>query len=186
MSEKKTLNGIDLVAQQALVESIAADAQQGLAGFAVHTEWLGGTRSRAQAQTLSLGEQRLPRSFSIEADEPPELGGEDLAANPQELLLAALNACMTVGFVANAAARGIRLDSLQIRSRGQLDLRGFLALEETVNPAYDRVQVEVHLRSDAEPAALDALHAHVLKTSPNFNNLARPITLKATLHQARA
>ncbi|MDK2660035.1 OsmC family protein [Cupriavidus consociatus] len=135
---------------------------------------------------MSLGGKTIERGFSIEADEPPGLLGGDHAANPQELLLAALNACMTVGYVANAAARGITLDSLQICSRGRLDLRGFLDLDAAVPPSYETVEVEVLVRSRADPAALHELHAHVLKTSPNFNNFARPIVMKATLHTQSA
>ncbi|MGQ5522357.1 OsmC family protein [Chitinimonas sp. PSY-7] len=183
MTDLNRLNGINVPALQTIVAGVEANPQQGQAGFAVHTQWLGGTRSRAAAQPLTLGDKTLTRQFSIEADEPPELLGNDTAANPQELLLAALNACMTVGFVANAAARGIKIDSLQIHSKGQLDLRGFLALDPEINPGYDTVQVDIHLRSSASPADIDALYAHVLQTSPNFNNFARPIRMQTKLHQ---
>ena len=52
------------------------------------------------------------------------------------MLLSALNACMTVGYVAGAAVRGIRLTSLEIETRGELDLRGFLNLSDSVPPGY--------------------------------------------------
>ena len=51
---------------------------------------------------------RRPLSAPILArSEPCQLGGTDRFANPQEHLLAALNACMTVGYVAQCAVRGI-------------------------------------------------------------------------------
>ena len=75
---------------------------------------------------LVLGDTALARGFVIDADEPAELLGTDTAANPQELILAALNACMTATYAANAAAMNIELQSLTIRTKGSLDLRGFL------------------------------------------------------------
>ena len=58
-----------------------------------------------------MGGERIPRSHKIVADEPRELLGADSAPNPQELLMAAFNACITVGYVAGASAKGITLDS---------------------------------------------------------------------------
>jgi len=186
MPAQNTLNGIDVTALQQVLADIGADAAKGTATFGVRTDWLGGTHSRATTLPLSLGTRTVARHFTIEADEPPQLLGNDEAANPQELLLAALNACMTVGLAANAAARGIALDSLEIESRGTLDLRGFLALDPEVNPGYDTVHVTVRILSGAPREAVDELFAHVLKTSPNFNNFARPITVQASLQYLQA
>ena len=52
--------------------------------------------------------------------------------------MAAFNACITVGYVAGAALKGINLENLEIRTRGQLDLRGFLGLSDQVAPGYER------------------------------------------------
>ena len=174
-------NGIDTVALADFIAGVAADPARAGVRFDVLSTWQGGTRSRAVTQPMLLGQERIERSFAIEADEPPQLLGADQAPNPQELLMAALNACMTVGYVANAAAMGIRLDDLQIRTSGRLDLRGFLGLDATVNPGYDEVRYEVSIKSPASDEQLQALHAHVQKTSPNYHNFARPITLHATL-----
>ena len=48
----------------------------------------------------------ITRSHKIVADEPCELLGRDTAPNPQELLMAAFNACIMVGYVAGAVAQG--------------------------------------------------------------------------------
>ena len=61
-----------------------------------------------------------------------ELGGSNSFANPQEHLIAALNACMTVGYVAQCAVRGITLESLAIETEGEIDLRGFLGIDPAV------------------------------------------------------
>ena len=78
----------------------------------------------------------MPRQFTIDIDEPYELGGSNRHANPQEHLLAALNACMMVGYVAQCSLRGITLEKLEIESEGDIDLRGFLGLDPAVSPGY--------------------------------------------------
>jgi uncharacterized OsmC-like protein len=126
---------------------------------------------------MTLGDRALTRPYVITADEPQALLGRDSAPNPQELLLAALNACMAIDYVANAAAMGIEIDSMTIRSSGELDLRGFLGLDVAVNPGYDTVTVEVDIHSMAPPERLKELHTRVRRTSPNVNCFVRPINL---------
>jgi hypothetical protein len=42
------------------------------------------------------------QSHVIDSDEPVSLGGEGLAPDPQELMLAAFNACMMAAFIQEA------------------------------------------------------------------------------------
>ncbi len=174
-------NGIDVAALQAFSTQVSASPAAGMARFGVVTTWQGGTRTRALTAPLILGDRTLERNFVIDADEPEALLGTNDAPNPQELLLAALNACMSVGYVATAAAMGIELQSLKIRTQGSLDLRGFLGLDASINPGYDRVDCEVEIASSAATEKLEALHETVRKTSPNFNNFVRAIELTARL-----
>jgi hypothetical protein len=96
----------------------------------------------------------VPRSFTIVADEPCELLGTDAAPNPQELLMSAFNACMMVGYVAQASVRGITLDTCRIETEGELDLRGFLGLDETVPAGYRRISYTVFLEGRRHPRAV--------------------------------
>lgn len=179
--EAEPINGIDVEALQGFVNKVTTDPAAGMVSFGVATNWLGGTRTRAAMLPIQLGDRSLERGFAIEADEPAELLGTNKAANPQELLLAALNACVTATYAAHAAAMGIELTSLSIRTKGTLDLRGFLGIAPAVNPGYDRVESEVEIGSSAEKAALEKLHARVQATSPNFHNFARAIELNTKL-----
>jgi len=126
------VNGIDLAAVSETIEAIQEDPGKAQATFEVTTRWAGQTRSESVVEAFTLGGERHERQHRILADEPCELLGTDSAPNPQELLMAAFNACIMVGYVANAALRGIRLDSVEIRTRGTLDLRGLrVALVQT-------------------------------------------------------
>ncbi len=172
-------NGIDVTALQQFAEGVAEakDAATRSARFNVKTKWEYQTRSVATVSQYSLAGVEYPRHFEIAADEPIELLGQDSAPNPQELLMAALNACMTVGYVANAAAMGITVHSLEIETEGELDLRGFLGLDESVNPGYDQVSYVVRLQTDAPSEKVEELHKIVTKTSPNLANFSKAIRM---------
>ena len=180
-SKSKPINGIDVEALQGFAGQVTGNPAAGMVTFDVMTTWEGGTRTRATTMPIQLGDTSLERAFVIEADEPVELLGSNQAPNPQELLLAALNACVTATYAASAAAMGIELKSLSIRTKGTLDLRGFLGIDPAINPGYDRVGYEVEIESPAEKSALERLHVRVQATSPNFHNFARAIALNTKL-----
>ncbi|MCW3796721.1 OsmC family protein [Sphingomonas sp. BN140010] len=178
------VNGIDLGMLGEIVDRIQQDPDNGALAFAVTTRWTGGTRSEATVEDIRFGGQRIPRDYLIEADEPTQICGTDQAPNPQELLMAAFNACITVGYVAGAATKGIKLERLEIRTSGTLDLRGFLGLSDQVAPGYESVDYEVTIAGDGTPEQFAEIHQAVMKTSPNYYNLGRPIRLNGTLNIA--
>ena len=178
---KSRVNGLDLNALGEVVEAIEKDASQAIAGFEVTTRWGGQTRSETMVEGFTLGGERIARTHKIVADEPCELLGGDGAPNPQELLMAAFNACITVGYVAGASVKGITLESLEIRTRGELDLRGFLGLSDAVPPGYESIQYDVRIKGNGSPEDFEEIHQAVMKTSPNYFNISRPIRLNGTL-----
>ena len=173
------LNGIDVTALQQVAQGVAEakDDTKRSARFNVKTKWEHQTRSVATVNHYSLAGVKYQRHFEIAADEPTELLGQNSAPNPQELLMAALNACMTVGYVANAAVMGITIHSLEIETDGELDLRGFLGLDESINPGYDQVSYVVRLHTDASNEKVEELHKIVTKTSPNLANFSKAIKM---------
>lgn len=149
--------------------------------FAVSTRWNGQTRSSTTVEGYEIAGQRIARDFEITADEPLELLGTNSAPNPQELLMAAVNACMTVGYVAGAALQGIVLERLEIETTGQLDLRGFLGLSDLVPPGYEQIDYTVRIAGSGTPEQFEVIHRTVMQTSPNYFNMARPINMKGGL-----
>jgi uncharacterized OsmC-like protein len=178
---KTRVNGLDLTALGEVVEAIEKDSTKAKVSFDVTNRWTGQTRSETSVEGFTLAGERIKRSHKIVADEPCELLGSDGAPNPQELLMAALNACMTVGYVAGAAIKGITLDKLEIRTSGNLDLRGFLGLDDKVPPGYESIQYEVLIKGNGTPEQFDDIHQGVMKTSPNYFNFNRPIRMNGTL-----
>jgi uncharacterized OsmC-like protein len=175
------VNGIDLQALEETVVAINNDPACGAVGFKVTTEWKGQTRSESTVEGYDIGGQHIARHFTIAADEPHELLGTNSAPNPQELLMSAVNACMMVGYVAQAAVRGITLDSCSIETSGELDLRGFLGLDERVPPGYRRINYTVTMTGDGTREQYEEIHRAVMATSPNYFNMARPIEMNGRL-----
>jgi uncharacterized OsmC-like protein len=176
-----TVNGIDVAAVLQLVDEVAADSAKGMTHWRVATCWQGQTHSRTRVEGYALGGREVARDFTIDIDEPLELGGANRFANPQEYLLAALNGCMTVGYVAQCALRGIRLDHLEIITEGDIDLRGFFGLSQDVAPGYRELSYTVRIGGDASEAQFAEVHAAVMATSPNFYNIAHAVKLNPTL-----
>src|SRR3989337_329133 len=79
------------------------------------------------------------------ADEPPALGGADSGPNPVELILAALGSCQEITYRAYATAMGIPLDSVAVELAGDIDLRGFFAVDESVRSGYQNICGPLHL-----------------------------------------
>jgi uncharacterized OsmC-like protein len=178
---KNRVNGLDLDALGEVVDAIEQDKGKAIVGFDVTTRWTGQTRSETTVDGFTMAGERVTRSHKIVADEPCELLGADSAPNPQELLMAAFNACIMVGYVAGSSLKGITLDSVEIKTRGELDLRGFLGLSEEVAPGYESIAYEVNIKGDGTAEQFAEIHETVMKTSPNYFNISRPIRVEGTL-----
>ena len=181
IAEPNIVNGINVDDLFALIDGVKRDAAKSKTSWHVTTTWQGQTRSRAQIEGFGMGGERVARRFSIDIDEPCELGGTNQFANPQEHLSAALNACMTVGYVAQCAVRGITLESLEIQTDGEIDLRGFLGIDPAVPAGYENLSYIVRIKGSGTKEEFAEIHEAVMATSPNFYNVSRPVALKPTL-----
>lgn len=178
---KNLSNGIDVDFLRATIGAVASDPALAQTHWSVTTHWRGGTRSDTRVESYRIGGQEVAKDFTIRVDEPLELGGTNRHANPQEFLLAALNACMTVGYVAACSLEGIEIESLRIETSGDIDLRGFLGLDPAVKPGYEALSYTVYLAAQATPAQLEKVHDFVCRTSPHRFNLSQPIRLETRL-----
>jgi uncharacterized OsmC-like protein len=181
-SEKSSkVNGLDVDALRGVIEEVKKDPAKGMVGFSVTSRWQGQTRSQATVESYRIGGQEVKRQFKINVDEPLELLGENTAPNPQELLMTALNACITVGYVAGAAVKGITLEKVEIETTGQLDLRGFLGIDPNVKPGYESLRYVVRIKGNGTKEQFEEIHQNVIKTSPNYFNISQPVRLDAEL-----
>lgn len=164
------VNGVPVSAVEGLINAVRKDPANGQTTWNAVTTWKGGFNCESKI-----------RNHTVHMNEPDALGGTDTAPNMVENVLAAYGSCLTVGYTLNAALRGIEIKNLRIDVEGDLDLAGFLGLSETVPAGFTGVRAKVHIDSDASPAALQALHDHVLKTSPVGCILTKPLKVTTEL-----
>src|SRR3978361_988097 len=131
----------------------------------------------AVASTISLGQ------FQVEADEPPTLGGQGKAPNPVEYYLASLLSCQIVTWRFYAEKLGIAGDEMTAPAEGDLDVRGFFGLDDSVRSGFQEVRVVVKVSG---PEALEryrelqdvvAAHCPVLDLTRNPTPVATRVEI---------
>jgi uncharacterized OsmC-like protein len=175
------VNGIDTEGVKALIGHVAKDPENANTHWQVTSHWKGGTRSDTKVKGYGFGKEHIKKDFTIQIDEPTELGGTNQFANPQEYLLAALNGCIMVGYVVGCSMEGIELEELRIETEGNIDLRGFLGLDQNVRPGYNEIKYRVHIKGNGTPQQFQKVHENVCATSPNRYNIANAIKLDSKL-----
>lgn len=161
------MNDIDLEKLRQAGEQILANPASGIASYGVALKWEGGVRATASTLPMAVGGETIPRSFAWVVDEPPQLLGESTGPTPQELLLSGVGACIMVGFVVNASAKGIALRSLKVEVRGSLDLAGFMNLREDADIKMLGLQYDIVVDSDASAEKLAEIEEVAVEFSPN-------------------
>jgi uncharacterized OsmC-like protein len=180
-TQTNIVNGIDRDAVKGLLTACSEDPTNAQSHWHVLTTWKGGTRSDTHASFYEVGGRRVEKDFTIRVDEPLELGGTNQFANPQETLLAAMNACMTAHYSIAAAMKGVSLDELTIETQGELDLRGFLGIDPEVKPGYESLSYRVTMKGDGTREQFQEIHDTVTRFSPNRFNIATAIPLNGEL-----
>jgi uncharacterized OsmC-like protein len=114
-------------------------------------------------------------------DEPPGLLGDDTAPNPSEASLAALGSCVAVGLHANAVARGIKIQSLELELEGDINITAVWGTGDTSEKpvGFTDVRIKIDMKADCSDAEVDALIEHVTQWSPVFNTFKRPVNMIA-------
>lgn len=184
MTTTTVRNGIDVDQLVGTIQAIQEDSGIAAFTFRASSEWQDGTHSTGQiGRFVHAGVEDLTRSrpFVLEGDEPPVLLGENAGPNAVELLLQALAFCYSVGFVANAAARGFEISSLEYEVEGDVDVRRFLGLD---GPRAGFTEIRVRSRVSSPNASRDDLVElcdYVQKTSPVRDALANPTPVFTTI-----
>lgn len=120
------------------------------------------------------------RDHRVTIDEPRGIGGSDLGPSPIELVLAALGSCQEITYRAFATALDIPLESVAVTVEGDIDFKGFFAIDPNVRPGFHALRVEVHLVSAAPQESLDRLVSAVNRHCPVLDMLSTPVP--TTLH----
>jgi len=179
-----TTNGIDVPRLVETIEAIGQDPNLARFSFRASSSWQDGTYNLGQIGRFTHAgteDESRAASFVLHGDEPPVLLGENKGPNAVELLLQALAFCYAVGFVANAAARGIEVTRMDYEIEGDLDVRAFLGLDGG-RPGFTRIRATGRVSSpNASAEQLEELCRYVQDTSPVRDSLANTVPVETTL-----
>jgi len=171
------LNGLDVQAALDTIAAVKADKDLARFEFRVRNRWIDGTQNRSTIQGFyGAGREDTSRSKAFEYvhDEPPILLGSNKGANPGESLLHALAGCITTTLVLHATARGIVLRRVSAEIFGDVDVRGVLGLDESVNPGFEQIRVRLNVEADCSDEELENLILYVQEHSTVTNTIRRP------------
>lgn len=178
------LNGVNVDTLVQTVQAIQGNPDLAKFTFRSKTKWINGGHSTTMIQSFhGAGAEDASRAkpFVIEGDEPPVLLGENYGPNAVESVLQALASCLAVGFIYNASAQGIKVDSLEFWLEGELDLHPFLGLSDKIRPGYNKVSVNYNIKSDAPREKIEALCDYVQATSPVMDILRNPVPVTVNM-----
>ena len=97
--------------------------------------------------------------------------------------MAALGSCQEITYRAYATALDIPLDGVSVKLEGDLDLRGFLAVDDTVRPGYTGVRANITLQSSASEDQISNLVAAVNAHCPVLEilKIPTPVEINVTI-----
>jgi uncharacterized OsmC-like protein len=153
------LNGVDTETLFATLDAVRDQPDLARFQFRATTRWISGTHNRTTISDFSGagGEQAHVREFTVDADHPVVLVGQDNAPTPAEHLLQALGSCLMSGLANIAAARGIELGEVTARVEGDIDLLGIFGLDPSVRNGFQGIKVTFRVQGAAEADQLARL-----------------------------
>lgn len=173
------VNGVDLDRLTGTIDAITAEPGLALFQFRAHNQWMDGGRTRTAIQDFyGVGQEDHTRTeaFTVDADEPLVLLGQNHAPNAGEYLLHAIAACLSGTIVYHAAARGIALEGLECTVHGDVDLRGFLGLDPDVRPGFGQIRVTITATGDFDDDQFTEL-VGLTRFSPVRDSVANPVAV---------
>ena len=173
-------NGVNVDQLIGTIEAVKGDPAIADFQFRSETKWVNGGHCRTEIQGFygaKTEDTSRTSPIVIEGDEPAVLLGKNQGANAVEAILHALASCLCVGFVYNASAQGISIESLKFNIEGNIDLHAFLGLSETKRAGYKDIKVKCTIKADAPQEKLAELCAYAEKTSPVLDILRNPVSV---------
>lgn len=178
------VNGVNVDQLFSTINAIKENPGLAKFKFRAKNQWINGGQNRTSIKDFyGAGQEYATRkqSFVFDNDEPEVLLGQDNGANPVEFVLHALAGCLTTSLVYHAAAQGIKIDSVESRFEGDLDLRGFLGMKEDVRNGYENIRVTFKIQADAPEEKLKELCELAQKRSPVFDIVTNGVPVNVQL-----
>lgn len=185
MTEQKIINGINVDELMNTIKSMKEAPVIAKFNFRANNQWINGGHNRTIIKDFYgiQKEHRHEATFKLDADEPPLLLGTGKGPNPVEYLLTALAACVTSALVYHAAAKGIKLNSVESRVEGDIDLQGFLGISKDVRKGYQGIRMHFKIDADVPEEELEELVKLGPTYSPVFDSITKGVPVSVQLEK---
>ena len=174
------VNGIDTQQVMNVAGKISQDDEFGKFKFRANNRWIRDSRSRTTIRGFYAGGKEITErreAHIVYADQPVFLGGKNTAPNAVEYLLHSLVSCLSTTVVYHASVQEITIDALDIAAEGDMNAKGFFGISDKVNKGYERIRVNIHVKSDADVDTLKSLAMH----SPVYEVVSRALPVDMTI-----
>lgn len=181
-------NGVNTPVLMATINAVKEQPALAQFRFRASSRWVDGTYSESRVEAFSGagGEHTHQAPFTLGADHPSVLVGQDRGMTPIEFLLHGLAACITAGIGNIAAARGITLSSVESRVEGDIDLRGILGLSDEVRNGYQNIRIAFDIAGDAPPEKLREIVEQSRARSAVFDVLTNGVPVDVSINARTA
>jgi uncharacterized OsmC-like protein len=173
-------NGVDVGQLMNVIGSIEEDTGYAKFQWRATNQWIDGELSRSQIQDFYAGnaeDSTRKQAFTLDADEPPIASGQNRAPNSMEYLLHALATCLTGTLVNHAAVRGVEIEAVDSSYTGDMDVRGLFGLAEDVRKGFNKVTVNMRVKSKASVEELTEMALF----SPVYDVISKSLPVEFTL-----
>tara|TARA_B110001450_G_scaffold235073_1_gene239503 strand:- start:6698 stop:7234 length:537 start_codon:yes stop_codon:yes gene_type:complete len=171
------LNNINISGLSEFANEIRERNIESKATYGVKLNWESGTKTTVSTKNMILGEHKIIRDFNFTIDEPTQLLGVNSAPNPAEYMLGGLAGCMAVTFMAGATAMNIEIDKLELEIDGELDLMGFLGLNDNSTVGFPELKFIFNVKGNGTQEQYNTLLERVSKHSPNYNTIKNEVRM---------
>lgn len=174
------VNGVNLDTLKGTVSAIQEDPDLGICHFRATNQWVDGAHNRSTVTGFYGAKQEIAhkQTFTMAADEPAILAGNDDGANPVEHLLHALASCITTSMVAHAAVRGIDVREMESELEGDIDLNGFLGLNSETPKGFTRIRANFRVKAAEED--METIES-LASFSPVMNTLTNGVPIEVSV-----
>lgn len=174
-------NAISVSALSEFTNEVKQEPAEGLVKYGVELNWETGTRSRAKALSMEVGPHVVSRDFEWTIDEPRQILGTNQAPNPQEYLLSGMGSCILVAFTVGASMMEIQLEQLKVTVRGDLNLSGFLNIDDNAPVGFNRIDYCIEVAGSGTPEQFETLRQQAISHSPNAMTIMKNVDLQGDL-----
>jgi uncharacterized OsmC-like protein len=177
---KEKTNGLDVDRIMGVIDAIEADPSYAQFQFRATNHWIDGSLSRSRIKDFFAGNDEdatREQTFTLDADEPTIAAGQDSAPTSMEYVLHALATCLTGTMIYHAAVRDIEIEAVESSYTGDMDVRGLFGLADDVRKGFNKVTVNMRVKSEASIEELTKLAMH----SPVYDIVSQSTLVEFTL-----